>query len=341
MFLSFPKAHENVVLEVDEDYRRIKAQVATGIKDARRRFVEGPFLTETLEYMIGVVVYTADDIATACGPKLYVYDCRQLPCGTEFIRNISTNKDGTAWIHQNKSTKNILIDSSGQVKNELEMKFDTNAFVVLNNGDYVFTCFGGKEIRKISPTGHITVVCSTAPLFPRGISISRDGQMSSCDVSSITRDSSGEVHLRNISGKVVRKYSADVRTKLFTSPHRVVENVNLDLVVMDTTDKEYSTRVVGVTVDGRVRFTYTGQVQLEKTFVSADACCDQHGRIMLADLQNDCIHVLSADGHFRQYILTAQDGLLGPRSLAHRDDTLWVGCEKGVVRVVKLRDNIK
>ena len=240
---SISTAHENVVLEVDEDYRRIKAQVATETPDVRRRFMEGPFLPETLEYMIGEVVNTAEDTDTAGGPQLSICDSRQLTCGTEFIQNICTNQDGTAWIHQNGSTKNLLIDSSGQVKSEIDTKVDFDDFIVLDDGDHLFTQFGAKEIRKVSPTGHVTVVCSTAPLHPRGISMSREGHMMVCLCdgypSNITTDSRGEVQLMDMSGKVIRKYDADGRTKLFTHPQRVVQNLNLDMVVVDIVDKEF------------------------------------------------------------------------------------------------------
>ena len=87
----------------------------------------------------------------------------------------------------------------------------------------------------------------------------------------------------HLSGKVVRKYGADGRTKLFTSPRRVVQNVNLDLVVVDIIDKEFRTNVIGVSVNGRSRFTYTGQASLMKALEANDVCCDRHGRIMLAD----------------------------------------------------------
>ena len=340
MLISFPTAHEIVVLEVDNDYRRIKAQVATQTSNVRRRFVEGPFLPTTLEYMIGEVVNTADDRDTASGPQLSVCDSRQFTCGTEFIRSISTNNNGTAWIHENKSTKNLLVGSSGQVKREIEHG-DCTDFIVLDNCEHIITHFSREEIRKVFPTGHVTVVCSTSPHRPRGISMSHDGHMlvclCDCDVPDITTDSRGEVHLMDMSGKVVKKYGAVGGTKLFTNPQRVVQNVNLDLVVVGIIDKEFRSKVVGVNLDGRPRFSYTGQAFFENKFHAFDVCCDQRGRIILTDFYNHAIHVLNADGQFLLYLLTARDGLVGPRSLSLYDNMLWVGCEKGVVRVVKLK----
>ena len=293
--------------------------------------------------MIGEVVNTAKDTDTTVGPPISFCDSRQFTCGSEFIQNISTNLDSTAWIHQDKSTKNLLVDISGQELSEMEAKTDFGDFIVLDNGDHVFTHFGGKEIRKVSSTGRVTVVCSTEALGPTGISMSRHGHMMvclcDCRVPDITTDSRGEVHLINMSGKVMRKYGADRRTKLFTNPKINAQNVNLDICVVDFINSNHETNIIGVILDGRKKFIYTGQASLEKKFSAQDICCDGHGRILLTDFFNHAIHVLSAEGQFLQYLLTAQDDLVYPRSLALRDDKLWIGCQYGVIRVVKLKSN--
>ena len=250
-------AKENVVLEVDADYRRLKKQMASETsKRQRRKFVEGIFLPETINHIFGNVIDDTNTGDSKGGEELSVCDSKQFTCGTEFIKSLSTNQDGTAWIHPKKSTKTLLVDSSGHVKSEIEHG-DCEDFIVLNNNDHVFTHFGKKEIRKVSQTGHVTIVCSTAPLGPTGISMSRDGHMlvclCDCDTRDITTDSRGEVHLMDTSGKVAWKYGADGRTKLFIHPTRVVQNVNLDLVVVDLIDKEFRTRVIGVTVNGPVQ----------------------------------------------------------------------------------------
>ena len=344
VFILHFTAHENVVLDVDEDYRRIKKQMMSenSKKCKNKAFVDGGVHTQALGQTTKVT--TVDERASTGGPQLSVCDCSQFSYGTEFIRSISIIQDDTVWILQYKSTKNLLVDRSGQVKNEIEHG-GCSDFIVLDNGDHVITIFGAKEIRKVSPTGHVTVVCSTAPLRPVGISMSRDGHMlgclCDCDVDDITAESMGEVQHVDMTGRVLTRYryGDDGRTKLFTWPKRVTQNVNMDLCVVDTVNKDFRTRVVGVTTDSRLKFTYTGQTSLKEKFNAKDLCCDERGRIILTDYLNDAVHVLSADGQFLQYLLTAKDGLVYPRSLAHCDDTLWIGCEKGVVRVLKLKSD--
>ena len=92
-------------------------------------------------------------------------------------------------------------------------------------------------------------------------------------------------------------------------------------------------------MERKSRFTYTGQAALEKIFYAVDACCDQRGRIILTDFYNHAVQVLSVDGQFLQYLPTAQYSLVYPRSLALRDDKLWIVCDKNVVRVLKLKSS--
>ncbi|KAK3105773.1 hypothetical protein FSP39_005271 [Pinctada imbricata] len=119
---------------------------------------------------------------------------------------------------------------------------------------------------------------------------------------------------------------------------RIVQNINLDLCVVDRVDKEFRSRLVVVSITSKLRFTYTGQPALKEMFVCDDVTCDNHGRILLTDLDNHAVHLLREDGHFLQYVLTKQSPLWCPRSLGLHGDTLWVGCSKGVVRVYKYKD---
>ena len=147
---------------MDADYRRVKKQVESETsKQTRRKFVEGPFLPETLNHIFGHLVDNTVTGDSTGSKELSVCDSKQFTYGTEFIRSISTSNTDIAWINPKKSTKNLLVDKSGQVKSEIEMKTEFSDFIVLDSGDHVFTHFGSKEIRKVSPSGRVTVVCST------------------------------------------------------------------------------------------------------------------------------------------------------------------------------------
>ncbi|KAK3093240.1 hypothetical protein FSP39_013094 [Pinctada imbricata] len=209
------------------------------------------------------------------------------------------------------------------------------------DNDRIFTGFGPMIIRRITPSGTQSEVCSTAPLHPAGVSISFNGDLlvtlCSCNVSKISSDSYGEVHQIEKSGVVQRRYThtEDHRSKLFVNPLKVAQNVNKDLCVVDIIDNEFRSRLVVLSESSKLRFIYKGQQSFSKKFTSNDVACDDRGRILVTDYYNHAVHVLLEDGHFLQYLLTEQSPLSYPRSLGLHGDTLWVGCDKGVVRVYK------
>ncbi|KAK3089236.1 hypothetical protein FSP39_002011 [Pinctada imbricata] len=198
--------------------------------------------------------------------------------------------------------------------------------------------------RCSSSSGTVSDVISTAPLGPDGICRSHDGGMMvvlcSCDTPQITSESYGQVYHIDNKGGIINKYTRAEgnKDKLFICPGKIAQNINLDLCVVDIVDKEFRSRLVVISVASKLRFTYTGQPALKEKFSCRGVTCDGHGRILLADLHNHAVHLLREDGHFLQYVLTKQSPLWGPQSLGLHDDTMWVGCDKGVTRVYKYSD---
>ncbi|KAK3101430.1 hypothetical protein FSP39_003522 [Pinctada imbricata] len=142
-----------------------------------------------------------------------------------------------------------------------------------------------------------------------------------------------------MAGNTIKTYTKDEKdqTKLFTFPDRITQNVNLDICVVDVLDIDFSCRVVVVTPDSTIRFTYQGRPEHDKTFFVGDTVCDSEGIIILTDLYNHSIHVLSSEGYFMKFLITADDGVAGPYSLALYNKTLWVGCKAGVIKLYKLK----
>lgn len=95
----------------------------------------------------------------------------------------------------------------------------------------------------------------------------------------------------NDSGKPL--FSTEGNTKYIS------ENRNLDICVSDYG----KCAVVVISRSGQLRFTYTGfprktKVQLIPCGITTDSQC----RILIADLNNECVHILDQDGNFLSYI---------------------------------------
>lgn len=81
---------------------------------------------------------------------------------------------------------------------------------------------------------------------------------------------------------------------------------------------------------------YAGSVGVNPTsqFAALDLTIDSKGNILLAEPNDNAIHLLDKSLMFQRLLLTGEDGLTGPRSVTlDPSGYLWVGCSDGQIRV--------
>ncbi|KAK3099563.1 hypothetical protein FSP39_006335 [Pinctada imbricata] len=330
-------AHDHVVLDMDEEYKGKEKEIrqSTNQLSKVRSFKKGHLAEDTLKYMFGHMVFGSRDIVKPHAALVRTFNLDKIS-----VIGVATISKTRAWIHAFESTKNVLIDDTGKTLEETDYGREFNSFNVVGKG-HTFSSTEDEAILEITD-GYVKTFYETKPYYASGLCKSLDGGIIVCliegDRSEITPTTKGEVHHVDMSGRLVKKYvrQKETNSALFTWPNKVAQNVNLDLCVLDFVDGKENDRLVAVSVDSRVRFTYCGQQFLKERFTGGDVMCDFRGQIYLIDLLNNSIHILSADGTFLQFLLTKEDNLSGPCSLSLCENTLWIGCTKGVVKIYEI-----
>ncbi|XP_052706609.1 uncharacterized protein LOC128182045 [Crassostrea angulata] len=227
-------------------------------------------------------------------------------------------------------------------KNERETKISikVNNLCVTDNGDVYATDFINKSIVRLSPSGSVSTVFSTAPLVPFGICQSTEGLLvtlkyNESELHELNSHSRHLVRHLTLTGDVIRdyEYQEDGQTRLFTVPLRVKQSTNTDVCVVNRTSVTTGELVI-LSVTGSLKLVYRGQ-KLFKKFNPTDVVFESLCNIIVSDLNNSKIYLLSPDGEFMKYLLSETE-VTNPRSMSLYKSTLWVGNHHGLVKVFQL-----
>lgn len=293
-------------------------------------FVKGNVEVHKMEKMLGKAQNVSDMNATPIS---------EFHLGEKTIANICPESEDVAWINGVSEDFSTLVTIKGERKKRQKHSASFGNCTLMTNGDLYFNDYMAQCIKKLSPTGAISVVKETKPLTPLGISLMHDGcllvTLDSEEFSSTTGKCKNMVWHMTQAGRVLKEYefSLDGKTKLFVCPYRAVQNGNSDICVVDVMTSNTG-RVVVLRKEGALKFHYNGNIA-SKTFDPSMVCCDVSYNILVSDYTNDCVHVVTADGQFVRYLLTGQNGLFKPYCLAMFNNCLWIGCRGGKIKVVR------
>jgi hypothetical protein len=125
---------------------------------------------------------------------------------------------------------------------------------------------------------------------------------------------------------------------LFKYATFIAENVtNNDICVSD----HGINAVVVVSQEGKLRFIYNNALSQRKfeSFFPCGIAIDSQGHILIADGDNDCIHVINSDRHFLCYIDNCN--FSGIRGIdVDSSDKLWIGeVDTGKIKVIQYLDD--
>ena len=236
-----------------------------------------------------------------------------------------------AWILGDNNTI-TRIDIHGTVKDTVTTngRNTPNRISVTIEKELIYSDFDNKTVNIARHGKSETLIIPPKGWVPMGICCTRSGdilihiylrgknKIISCKVNNIKQ----EIY-NNEQGEPIFKNGIG---KLYMS-----ENNNGDICVSDTN----ANTVVGVDNTGRVRFQYDGTpARRWNLFAPRGIVTDALSQIIVADYNNNCLHILDQNGRFLRCV--DKCGLEKPHGLSvDSEGRLWVGCESGKVKVIE------
>jgi len=249
--------------------------------------------------------------------------------------------DGSAWIALGWTADVHMFYRHG-VKVKTHVVSKTIDFISRQGEALIMSSNEQKMVGRPGPGFNLEEFATFPGYNPRGLTVTSNNDVLICLAQSAAfqdyrPNHKNKVVRLNSAGKTIAEYGAD--GKMFMYPLRVAVNVNGDICVSDCRKQ----KVVIVKKNGELKTEYCGRNPPEPstdekpTFEPRGVACDTRGHIFVADGATHAIHMLDHTGRFLRFVVTEDQGLFGPYSVAvDRDDYLWIGCRDADIKVYKL-----
>ncbi|XP_069141911.1 uncharacterized protein PF3D7_1120000-like [Argopecten irradians] len=235
-----------------------------------------------------------------------------------------------------------LSDSSGQIKQSINLGTTTNGFTVTKDNRLLFCCTHQNCVKEMQlPNGEITEKIDTSPLTPKCICTGPYGDIY------VTLCDNTEYEVTESSTRALARYGKRGREKtrrqndaygnnIFVLPLEVcVNSANTQIAVINDINRRRSELVL---FDGQLspELIYRGPSVLTgdtmEGFELAGVMFDSRDNILVAEAFSRTVQLLSPSCEPLKTLLVTD---ASPRALALHDDKVWVGDHKGNVRIFR------
>lgn len=243
--------------------------------------------------------------------------------------SIAVNQNGELLIVDSNNKKLKIFGKETFLKAEIgttgkNKLVDPWAVAVLKNGNIVVSDRGTRDIKIYSSKGKYLYSFRGNLLDPHGVATNSKDEIIVADWER------RKVYVFDKEGHVLNTLAGVDGEPLFQSPYYVCCTPSDDIVVSD-----YMGHCVKIfDSNGKALFQYGSRGQGDKQLKYPNGvCADNYGNLIVVDRGNNRIHLLSQDGHFRSFLVTAKDGVVDPTAVVvDRDGHLAVTEGTGMVK---------
>ncbi|XP_013388286.1 tripartite motif-containing protein 3 [Lingula anatina] len=253
--------------------------------------------------------------------------------GCNFQTGISVSPDNEYVIVNENPGKLCIFTSQGKLKKEIVDISGTplkNPIGIchLPNGTTVVTDIGNNAVMSL--TSQWEQQQSLDIHSPQGVALNLNNHIA------IAQHAEKCISIFSVDTEGLLTKTATIKEnksrEIFAGPYSVAYMSTGDLVVGDLSQIQ----VHILSYAGEPKHAYTVLGPDNNKGQPYGVCADRYNNIFVADHNNHCIHVVSAEGNFVKYLVTRDDDLRHPWALAiNHDGDLVVTQEEGKVKVFR------